>query len=156
MAGTGNKLDFGFGVFPYSYVSFAEMAELAKLGDALGYYALALPEHLLTPNWPQAPISTKFWYDTIKFWYDTMVIGSYLAATTTRIKLLTDVSVVLYHPPGQMAKALATLDVVSGGHVLYGVGRIRSVSSAAPAPRQDRGWLRSGQGSAPILERVGL
>jgi alkanesulfonate monooxygenase SsuD/methylene tetrahydromethanopterin reductase-like flavin-dependent oxidoreductase (luciferase family) len=48
MAGTGNKLDFGFGVFPYSYVSFAEMAELAKLGDALGYYALALPEHLLT------------------------------------------------------------------------------------------------------------
>jgi hypothetical protein len=35
MAGTCDKLDFGFGVFPYSYVSFAEMAELAKLGDAL-------------------------------------------------------------------------------------------------------------------------
>jgi len=49
MAGTGNKLDFGFGVFPYSYVSFAEMAELAKLGDALGYNAFALPEHLLAP-----------------------------------------------------------------------------------------------------------
>jgi hypothetical protein len=32
MARTHSKLDFGFGVFPYSYVSFAEMAELAKLG----------------------------------------------------------------------------------------------------------------------------
>jgi probable F420-dependent oxidoreductase len=115
MAGTGDKLDFGFGVFPYSYVSFAEMAELAKLGDALGYYAFTLPEHLLTPNWPQAPISAKFWYDT-------MVIGSYMAAITTKIKLFTSVSVVPYHPPVQMAKALATLDVVSGGRVLYGVG----------------------------------
>jgi alkanesulfonate monooxygenase SsuD/methylene tetrahydromethanopterin reductase-like flavin-dependent oxidoreductase (luciferase family) len=62
MAGAGNKLEFGFGVFPYSYVSFAEMAELARLGDALGYYAFTLPEHLLTPNWAQAPISTKFWW----------------------------------------------------------------------------------------------
>ncbi len=115
MASTGNRLDFGFGVFPYSYVSFAEMAELAKLGEALGYYALTLPEHVLTPNWPQAPISTKFWYDT-------MVIGSYIAAITTKIKLFTSVSVVPYHPPVQMAKALATLDVVSSGRVLYGVG----------------------------------
>ena len=62
------KMVFGFGVFPYSYVSFQEMIELAKLGETLGYYAITLPEHLLTPNWPQAPISTKFWYDT-------MVIG---------------------------------------------------------------------------------
>ena len=115
MASALNKLDFGFGVFPYSYVSFAEMAELAKLGDARGYYALTLPEHLLTPNWPQAPISTKFWYDT-------MVIGAYIAAITGKIKLFTSVSVVPYHPPVQMAKALATLDVVSGGRVLYGVG----------------------------------
>ncbi len=115
MAGAGNKMDFGFGVFPYSYVSFAEMAELAKLGDQLGYYAITLPEHLLTPNWPQAPVSTKFWYDT-------MVIGSYIAAVTTQVKLLTSVSVVPYHPPVQMAKTLATLDVVSNGRVLYGVG----------------------------------
>ena len=97
MANTGSKLDFGFAVFPYSYVSFVEMAELAKLGDALGYYALVLPEHLLTPNWPQAPVSTKFWYDT-------MVIGSYIAAITSKIKLLTGVSVVPYHPPCRWPK----------------------------------------------------
>jgi probable F420-dependent oxidoreductase len=115
MAGTGNKMDFGFGVFPYSYVSFADTIELAKLGEELGYYAFTLPEHLLTPNWPQAPISTKFWYDT-------MVIGGAIAAVTSRIKLMTTVSVVPYHPPVQMAKSLATLDVVSNGRVLYGVG----------------------------------
>jgi probable F420-dependent oxidoreductase len=111
----GNRMEFGFGVFPYSYVSFAEMAEVAKLGDELGYDAITLPEHLLTPNWPQAPISTKFWYDT-------MVIGSYIAAVTSKVKLLTSVSVVPYHPPVQMAKTLATLDVVSNGRVRYGVG----------------------------------
>ena len=109
------KMVFGFGVFPYSYVSFQEMIELAKLGDTLGYYAITLPEHLLTPNWPQAPISTKFWYDT-------MVIAGAVAAVTNRVKLLTSVSVVPYHPPVQMAKSLATLDVVSNGRVLYGVG----------------------------------
>jgi probable F420-dependent oxidoreductase len=111
----GNKMEFGFGVFPYSYVSFADTIELAKLGEQLGYYAFTLPEHLLTPNWPQAPVSTKLWYDT-------MVIGGALAAVTSRIKFLTSVSVVPYHPPVQMAKTLATLDVVSNGRVLYGVG----------------------------------
>jgi len=115
MAGSRNKVEFGFSVFPYSYVSFPEMVELAKLGDKLGYYALLLPEHLLTPHWPQAPISTKYWYDV-------MVIGGALAAATSRVKLMTGVSVVPYHPPVQMAKSLATLDVVSNGRVLYGVG----------------------------------
>jgi probable F420-dependent oxidoreductase len=115
MAGARNKMEFGFGVFPYSYVSFAEMIELARLGDKLGFYAITLPEHLLTPHWPQASISTKFWYDT-------MVIGGALAAATSRVKLLTSVSVVPYHPPVQMAKTLATLDVGSNGRVLYGVG----------------------------------
>ena len=136
MAGTGNKLDFGFGVFPYSYVSFAEMADLVKLGDQLGYYAIILPEHLLTPNWPQAPVSTKFWYDT-------MVIGSYIAAVTTNVKLLTSVSVVPYHPPVQMAKALATLDVVSNGRVLYGVGS---------------GWMKAEfrRLGIPFKERAGI
>jgi probable F420-dependent oxidoreductase len=115
MTSAGNRMEFGFGVFPYSYVSFAETAELARWGDQLGYYAFTLPEHLLTPNWPQAPISTKFWYDT-------SVIGAYIAAVTSKLKLLTSVSVVPYHPPVQMAKTLATLDVVSNGRVLYGIG----------------------------------
>jgi alkanesulfonate monooxygenase SsuD/methylene tetrahydromethanopterin reductase-like flavin-dependent oxidoreductase (luciferase family) len=97
MVGTGKRLDFGFGVFPYSYVSSAERAQLAKLGDALGYYAFTLPEHLLTPSWPQAPIFHQILYDT-------MVIESYIAAITTKVKLLTSVSVVPYHPPRRWPK----------------------------------------------------
>jgi probable F420-dependent oxidoreductase len=110
-----NRAEFGFSIFPYSYVSFKEMVELAKLGDRLGYYAMVLPEHLLTPHWPQAPVSTKYWYDTL-------VVAGHIAAVTTRVKFLTGVSVVPYHPPVAMAKALATLDVASDGRVLYGVG----------------------------------
>jgi len=154
MAGTGNRLDFGFGVFPYSYVSFPETAQLAKLGEALGYYAFTLPEHLLTPSWPQAPISTKFWYDP-------MVLGSYIAAITTKVKLLTSVSVVPYHPPVQMAKALATLDVVSAGRVLYGVGSGWMKASFAgwgslsrSAPVSQKNTCAQSRSSGPLRRRV--
>jgi probable F420-dependent oxidoreductase len=47
---------------------------------------------------------------------------SYLAATTTRITLATSVLVLPYHNPVELAKYTATLDQMSGGRVLLGVG----------------------------------
>jgi len=83
--------------------------------EALGFEAVMLPEHLLTPAWPQADLSTKYWYDL-------PTLGAFIAAATTRLKLLTSVLIVPYHPPVAMAKALATLDVLAGGRLLCGVG----------------------------------
>ena len=46
----------------------------------------------------------------------------FLAAATSRVKLLTVVTAVVYREPGLLAKALTTLDVVSGGRAMLGIG----------------------------------
>ncbi len=110
------RLSFGFSVFPYSrFAHVEEIAEVAALGEELGFDAVTLPEHLLPPLWTAAEMVTKCWFDL-------PTLGAFIAARTTRLKLITDVMVVPYHPPIQMAKALASLDVLSGGRVLLGVG----------------------------------
>lgn len=46
----------------------------------------------------------------------------YLAAVTERVKLLTVVTAVVYREPGLLAKAVTTLDVLSGGRAMLGIG----------------------------------
>ena len=46
----------------------------------------------------------------------------FLAAATSRVKLLTVVTAVVYREPGLLAKAVTTLDVVSGGRAMLGIG----------------------------------
>jgi F420-dependent oxidoreductase-like protein len=46
----------------------------------------------------------------------------YLAARTERVRLLTVVTAVVYRDPGLLAKAVTTLDVLSGGRAMLGIG----------------------------------
>ena len=46
----------------------------------------------------------------------------FLAAVTSRVKLLTVVTAVVYREPGLLAKAVTTLDVLSGGRAMLGIG----------------------------------
>src|SRR5690348_1016553 len=46
----------------------------------------------------------------------------FLAAATSRVKLLTMVTAVVYREPGLLAKAVTTLDVLSGGRAILGIG----------------------------------
>jgi F420-dependent oxidoreductase-like protein len=46
----------------------------------------------------------------------------FLAAATSRVKLLTVVTAVVYREPGLLAKAVTTLDVLSGGRAMLGIG----------------------------------
>jgi probable F420-dependent oxidoreductase len=109
-------IGFGFGIFPYTRLrDVREALEVVQLGEELGFEAVGLPEHLLPPRWPEAELSTKYWYDL-------PTLAAFLAAGTKRVKFLTSVFVVPYHPPIQAAKALATLDVLSGGRLLLGIG----------------------------------
>ena len=55
-------------------------------------------------------------------YYDPLAILSYAAAITTRVGLGTSVLVLPYHNPIRLAKTAATLDVMSGGRLLLGVG----------------------------------
>lgn len=110
------RMQFGIGVFPFTrFRSPGEMLDVVLEAEALGYDVVTLPEHLLPPEWPKAEMSTKFWYDL-------PTLGAFLAGATTKIRFLTSVMVIPYHPPVQMAKALATFDYLSGGRVMLGVG----------------------------------
>src|SRR5439155_1526841 len=85
-------------VFPYTrFRDLYDLVATVELGEALGYDAVALPEHLLPPAWPDAPAHTKVWHDQV-------ALASFLAARTTRLRLLTSVLVVPYHPPVQLAE----------------------------------------------------
>ena len=74
-------------------------------------------------------------------YYDPLTILSYIAAVTTRIGLGTSVLVLPYHHPMRLAKAAATLDVLSGGRVILGVGVgvIAQELNAMGSPYEERG-----------------
>ena len=55
-------------------------------------------------------------------WYDTVATLSYLAAHTTTVNLLSVVWIAAYRHPLQTAKSFGTLDHLSGGRVIMGVG----------------------------------
>ncbi|HLZ69622.1 MAG TPA: TIGR03619 family F420-dependent LLM class oxidoreductase [Dehalococcoidia bacterium] len=128
---------FGFSLFPFTrFAGAAELAAVAKLGDELGFDAVLLPEHLLPPRWPDADLTTKYWFDL-------PALAAYLAAVTERIRFLTGVIVVPYHQPVALAKALATLDVLSNGRLSCGVGAgwMRAEFRRLGIPFEERGAI---------------
>jgi probable F420-dependent oxidoreductase len=91
-----------------------EVARIAEVADQLGYDYLTCSEHVGIPV-DVAPVrGATYW--------DPLATFGYLAARTTRIRLATNVLVLGYHHPLEIAKRYGTLDVVSGGRLVLGVG----------------------------------
>lgn len=89
----------------------AEMLSYIRSLDELGYDSIFLIDHLATAG-PTYPVT----------WYDCMTMLSAIASSTKRIRLGTLVLVLpLYHPV-QLAKSLATIDYLSNGRLIVGVG----------------------------------
>ena len=74
-------------------------------------------------------------------YYEPLTLLSYVAARTSRVKLGTSVLVLPYHNPIRLAKAAATLDVLSGGRLVLGVGvgAIDNEMEAMGTPYKERG-----------------
>ena len=75
------------------------------------------------------------------YWPDALTAMAFLAGATTDIRVRSGVMVLPYHPPIQLAKAVATLDVMSGGRVMLnvGVGMARGEFEALGVPFTERG-----------------
>src|SRR6185295_5426147 len=92
----------------------AEMVAVARAAERLGFSHLSACDHVAIPE--------TYVPSTGSVWYDTAVTLSFLAAVTTRVRLLSHVVVLPYRHPLAVAKAFATLDQLSGGRVILGVG----------------------------------
>jgi F420-dependent oxidoreductase-like protein len=92
---------------------FARVAEIATTAEASGFTALSVMDHFhqIAPQGaPDEPMLDA---------YTTLAA---IAARTSRVDLLTLVAGVVYHNPAHLAKQVTTLDVISGGRAILGIG----------------------------------
>jgi len=92
---------------------FARLAEAARAAEAAGFDAVSVPDHVHQNQVGGGPASPMFEAYT--------VLGA-LATVTSSVWLFSLVSPVTLRPPGLLAKAVSTLDVISGGRAVLGVG----------------------------------
>jgi probable F420-dependent oxidoreductase len=94
--------------------SIEDLAQVAEAADRLGYHHLTCSEHIALPAVEQERRGARYW--------DPLATFGYLAARTRRIRLATNVLVLAYHHPLEIAKRYGTLDTVSSGRLILGVG----------------------------------
>ena len=99
---------------------------MAKRGEKHGFAYLAIPDHIVVPT----IISSRYPYSESGSFpgaasgdaLELFTVMAYLAAVTTRIKLLSSIMVVPHRGAVHSAKILATIDQLSGGRLTVGVG----------------------------------
>lgn len=92
----------------------ADLVRVAQTADAAGFDFLTCAEHVAVPVDQAEGRGLTYW--------DPLSTLAYLAAHTARIRLATSVVVLGYHHPLELAKRYGTLDRLSGGRVVLGVG----------------------------------
>src|ERR1700727_3457417 len=92
----------------------ADLARIARVADEAGFFYLGVCDHTAIPARLADAMGT--------IWYDTTATLGWLAALTTRTHLLSHVLVLAQRHPLRAAKELSTLDLLSGGRLIVGVG----------------------------------
>ncbi len=100
----GRPIEFGYSIIPDAS-EYPSLAGTARVADELGFDLLGIQDH---------PYQWRF--------LDTWTLISVLAAQTSRIRLFPDVANLPLRPPAVLAKAVASLDVISGGRTELGLG----------------------------------
>ena len=112
------------------------VVDLAVRAEELGYESVWASEHVF---------NVSYVYDRIgnRPYYEPLTMLTYVAANTTSIGLGTSVLVLPYHNPIRLAKVAATLDVLSNGGLMLGVGVgvIEEELEAMGSSFEDRGVI---------------
>ncbi|OBI85346.1 LLM class F420-dependent oxidoreductase [Mycobacterium sp. 1245805.9] len=113
--------------------SIEDLAQIAEAADRLGYHHLTCSEHIALPAAERDRRGARYW--------DPLATLGYLAARTRRIRLATHVLVLGYHHPLEIAKRYGTLDKVSNGRLILGVGvgSLKEEFDLIGAPFDNRG-----------------
>ena len=143
------KLGISLGGFP-AQTEAARMgpalSRLARRADEAGFDSLWTMDHFfqipITGQPPEAPLLEAY------------AVLAFLAAETERIRLGTMVTCVAYRHPGVLIKAVTSIDVLSGGRVIFGVGAGAPFNELPPG-RSPRDFEAYGLGIPfpPLAER---
>jgi probable F420-dependent oxidoreductase len=111
----------GVTMFPTHYAIRPD--DLAREAEARGFESLWFPEHTHIPAsrrspWPGGPVLPKEYSHT----YDLFVALATAAAVTKTIKVCSGICLLVERDPITTAKEVASLDVLSGGRVVLGIG----------------------------------
>jgi len=105
------------------------LADIAKLGDRLGFFCMVMPDHILQPNQINSTYPYSLTGDILAAgqsgdgeWPEQITTLAYLAGVTERIRLVTSVMIIPYRNPILTAKMLSTLDMLSKGRLILGAG----------------------------------
>jgi len=113
--------DFGVCMFPTDYA--IQPVPLARAAEERGFESLFFPEHTHIPAsrrtpWPGgAALPKEYWHT-----HDPFVALGAAAAVTTRLKLATGICLIIERDPLTLAKEVASLDTISNGRVILGIG----------------------------------
>ncbi|HJR86806.1 MAG TPA: LLM class F420-dependent oxidoreductase [Acidimicrobiia bacterium] len=117
-------MDFGVMIFPTD--STPSPTELGRAAEDMGFESLWFPEHSHIPTSRETPWGGVKGAAPLPDWYwktlDAFVALGAVAAATSTIKLGTGITLVAQRDPIWLAKEVASLDVISGGRVLFGIG----------------------------------
>ncbi|MDH3022810.1 LLM class F420-dependent oxidoreductase [Gordonia alkanivorans] len=110
-----------------------DVARIARRADDLGFNHITCSEHIAVPVEVAEVRGGTYW--------DPLATFGYLAAATNRLHLVTNVLVLGYHHPLEIAKRYGTLDRVSRGRLVLGVGvgTLKEEFDLIGAPFDDRG-----------------
>jgi probable F420-dependent oxidoreductase len=124
---------------PETIAGVAEEAERAGLGSVWTFERLLRPTVPIAMGGEGGPVMEA--PEEFASVYDPLEVLGYVAARTRRVKLGTSVLDALFHPPVILARRLATVDRLSGGRLLAGVGQgwMSQEFEAAGVPMSRRG-----------------
>jgi probable F420-dependent oxidoreductase len=113
--------DFGVCMFPTDYA--IQPVPLARAAEERGFESLFFPEHTHIPAsrrtpWPGgAELPKEYWHT-----HDPFVALGAAASVTERLKLATGICLIVERDPITLAKEVASLDLISRGRVILGIG----------------------------------
>ena len=116
-----DNVQFGVTIFPTDYA--IGPVEMAMAVEERGFDSLFFPEHTHIPASRATPfpgggeLPKQYWHA-----HDPFVALGACAAATERIRLGTGICLVIERDPITLAKEIASLDVISGGRVIIGIG----------------------------------
>ena len=127
-------------------VTSQDLVRFAGRAEELGFYCITVADHVIVPKNISVPYpyTADGKYPGAGYHLETLMTMGFLAGATTRMRFVTSVMIAPYRNPVITAKMLATLDVLSGGRLIVGLGvgwMKEEFENLKAPPYQERGQV---------------